>query len=46
MAPSEITSFIRDVIDVVVQLKRGEQAKRYISDVCFKAIHSPQPKAE
>ena len=45
MAPSEITSYIRDVIDVV-QLKRGEQAKRYISDVCFKAIHNPQPKVE
>ena len=46
MAPSEITSYIRNVIDVVVQLKRGEKGKRYISEVYFKAIHNTQPKTE
>ncbi len=39
MAPSEITSYIRNVVDVIVQLKRGEKGKRYISEVYFKAIH-------
>lgn len=42
MAPSEITSYIHNVIDVVVQLKRGTKGKRYISEIYFKAIHSPQ----
>jgi type IV secretion system protein VirB11 len=46
MAPSEITSYIRNVVDVVVQLKRGEKGKRYISEVYFKAIHNTQPKTE
>lgn len=44
MAPSEITTYIRNVVDVVVQLKRGEKGKRYISEVYFKAIHN-QPVA-
>lgn len=42
MAPSEITSYIRNVVDVVVQLKRGAKGKRYISEVYFKAIHNNQ----
>lgn len=40
LTPSEISSYIRNVIDVVVQLKRGEKGKRYISEVYFKAIHN------
>jgi type IV secretion system protein VirB11 len=39
MSPSEITSYIKNVIDVVVQLKRGEKGKRYISEVYFKKLH-------
>lgn len=46
MAPSEITAYIRNVVDVIVQLKRGQKGKRYISEVYFRAIHNPQPKAE
>lgn len=40
MAPSEINSYIRNVVDVVVQLKRGEKGRRYISEIYFKAIHN------
>ena len=39
MTPTEITSYIKNVIDVIVQLKRGAKGKRYISEVYFKAIH-------
>ncbi len=45
MAPSEITSYIKNVVDVIVQLKRGSKGKRYISEVYFRAIHNIQ-KAE
>jgi len=40
MSPSEITSYIKNVVDIVVQLKRGEKGKRYISEIYFKAIHN------
>ncbi|MDX2083651.1 MAG: P-type DNA transfer ATPase VirB11 [Rickettsiales bacterium] len=40
LAPSEITAYIHNVIDVIVQLKRGEKGKRYISEVYFKTLHS------
>jgi type IV secretion system protein VirB11 len=40
MAPSEITTYIKNVVDVVVQLKRGDKGKRFISEVYFKAIHN------
>jgi len=46
MAPSEITTYIKNVVDVIVQLKRGAKGKRYISEVYFKAIHNTQPKTE
>jgi type IV secretion system protein VirB11 len=39
MTPSEIVSYIKNVIDIVIQLKRGEGGKRYISEIYFKAIH-------
>lgn len=44
MAPSEITTYIKNVVDVIVQLKRGDKGKRYISEVYFKAIHNTPPK--
>ena len=44
MTPTEITSYIKNVIDVIVQLKRGAKGKRYISEVYFKAIHDKKPK--
>lgn len=40
LAPSEILSYIRNVIDIIVQLKRGEGGKRFISEIYFRPIHS------
>ena len=37
MPPAEIKKYIEAVVDVVVQLKRGEGGRRYISEVYFKA---------
>jgi type IV secretion system protein VirB11 len=36
MSPSEITSYIKNVIDIVVQLKRGEKGARYVSEIYIK----------
>tara|TARA_A100001015_G_scaffold216538_1_gene243156 strand:- start:3041 stop:4057 length:1017 start_codon:yes stop_codon:yes gene_type:complete len=36
MSPSEIVSYIHNVVDIVVQLKRGDKGRRYISEVYFK----------
>lgn len=36
MPPVEIRKYIHAVIDVVVQLKRGEKSRRYVSEVYFK----------
>ena len=44
MTPSEITSYIRNVIDVIVQLKRGNKGRRYISEIYFRPIHDPNLK--
>jgi type IV secretion system protein VirB11 len=41
MTPSEITSYIRNVIDVIVQLKRGNKGRRYISEIYFRPLHDP-----
>jgi type IV secretion system protein VirB11 len=38
--PDQIKKYISHVIDVVVQLKRGEKGKRYISEIYFKNIHN------
>ncbi len=36
MSPAEIISYINNVVDIVVQLKRGDKGVRYISEVYFK----------
>ncbi len=38
MSPSEISSYIKNVIDIVVQLKRGEKGRRYISEIYFRKM--------
>lgn len=38
MKPDEIFSYIRNVIDIVIQLKRGEKGRRFVSEIYFKAI--------
>ena len=44
MTPSEITSYIRNVVDVIVQLKRGNKGRRYISEIYFRTLHDPNFK--
>lgn len=36
MPPDEIKKYILSVVDIVVQLKRGDGGKRYVSEVYFK----------
>ncbi len=38
MPPAEIKEYIKEVIDVIVQLKRGEKGVRYVSEVYFKSF--------
>jgi len=42
MPPEEIKKYIMHVIDVVVQLKRGQKGVRYVSEIYFR--HDPQRK--
>jgi type IV secretion system protein VirB11 len=44
MTPSEITSYIRNVVDVIIQLKRGNKGRRYISEIYFRPLHDPNFK--
>jgi len=36
MPPEDIFNYIKNVVDVVVQLKRGAKGKRYISEIYFR----------
>ena len=38
MEPAEIMNYIRNVIDIVVQLKRGEKGVRFVSEIYCKAL--------
>ena len=40
MSPSEITSYIKNVVDVIIQLKRGGKGRRYISEIYFRPLHN------
>lgn len=42
MPPSEIKEYIYNVIDIVVQLKRGEKGRRYVSEIYFKGIKNAE----
>ncbi len=45
MPPSEIRNYILAVVDIVVQLKRGDKGRRYISEVYYKEMHEhPEEK--
>lgn len=39
MTPTEIYSYIKSVVEIVVQLKRGSKGRRYISEIYFNRIH-------
>ena len=36
MPPEDIMNYIKNVVDIVVQLKRGAKGRRYISEIYFK----------
>ena len=36
LPPAQIKEYILQVVNIIVQLKRGEKGKRYISEVYFK----------
>lgn len=36
MPPDDIINYIRNVIDIVIQLKRGAKGRRYISEIYFR----------
>jgi type IV secretion system protein VirB11 len=42
LSPAEITSYIKNVIDIIIQLKRGEKGKRYISEIYYRPLHGNQ----
>jgi type IV secretion system protein VirB11 len=42
MSPPEILGYIRNVIDIVVQLKKGTKGKRFVSEIYFKALHKKE----
>ncbi len=44
MTPIEIASYIRNVVDVIVQLKRGNKGRRYISEIYFRPLHDSNYK--
>jgi type IV secretion system protein VirB11 len=37
MPPDEVKSYINQVVDVIIQLKRGEKGERFVSEIRFKA---------
>ncbi len=46
MTPTEITSYIKNVVDIIVQLKRGAKGRRYISEIYFRAIHDEEASTQ
>ena len=36
MPPDDVVNYIRNVVDIIVQLKRGDKGRRYISEIYFK----------
>ncbi len=40
MTPQEISSYIKNVVDIIIQLKRGGKGRRYISEIYFRPLHN------
>ena len=38
MSPDEILKYIKNVVDIVVQLKRGEKGVRFVSNIYFRYL--------
>ncbi len=45
MPPDEIMSYVKAVVDIVIQLKRDPSGKRYISEIYFKNKHNENTQA-
>ena len=45
MPPAEILEYIRSVVDIVIQLKRADKGRRYVSEVYFKSPQALQTKS-
>ncbi len=44
ISPGEILGYIKNVVDIVVQLKRGEKGVRFVSEIYFKALEERRAK--
>ena len=38
MSPTEIMNYIKNVVDIVIQLKRGAKGRRFVSEIYFKHL--------
>jgi type IV secretion system protein VirB11 len=45
MSPTEILNYIKNVVDIVIQVKRGAKGKRFVSEIYFKALHNKKGAA-
>lgn len=36
MPPDDVVNYIKNVVDIIVQLKRGEKGRRYVSEIYFR----------
>ena len=44
MSPSEILGYIKNVVDIVVQLKKGAKGVRFVSEIYFRALEERKNK--
>jgi type IV secretion system protein VirB11 len=44
LAPSEIVTYINNVIDIIVQLKRGEKGHRFVSEIYYRPLNQTSIK--
>lgn len=44
LPPDEIRDYVKSVVDIIVQLKRGEKGRRFVSEVYFKYAEEKERK--
>lgn len=42
MPPVEVKNYILEVVDIVIQLKRATNGRRFVSEIYFKPVHRPK----
>ena len=40
LPPEEVKKYIMTVVDIIVQLKRGEKGRRYVSEIYYKGLEN------